>query len=171
MTTQTTCTSSEMGEALRSTARQFITGVTIVAVSGDPEPYALTANSFVTLSLRPPLVAVAIRPGGRFRHLLRGARYFGISILSASQQAYARFYADPRRSDQVNETLLVQAMEPFSVPVVPKCLGYLACVVIGIRSVGDHDLVIGEVRECRVNDVPQQPLTFFGGALRGYTGL
>ena len=166
MTYWTTAAWPQVGQAMRATARQFITGVTVVAVYGDRGPHAMTANSFVTLSLDPPLVAVAIRPSGRFRGLLDEARYFGISILSSSQDAYARFYADPARSAPAAGTLLVSSPEPMPVPVVPGCLGYFVCSIDEIQPVGDHDLLIGEVEDCWESDVPQQPLAFFGGALK-----
>jgi len=147
-------------------ARRYATGVTVVGVSGDGGVHALTANSFVTLSLTPPLIGVAIGRQGRFRPLVEKAGWFGVSILAASQQRWATFYADRNRPLDAAEYSLTELTSPGLVPIVPGCLGYFMCAVDAIQPVGDHDLIIGEVWQCECSDPTQDPLVFLDGRFR-----
>jgi flavin reductase (DIM6/NTAB) family NADH-FMN oxidoreductase RutF len=156
---------------LRQVARRYATGVTIAGVYDGAAVHALTANSFSTLSLDPPLVGLAVGGYGRFRSAVERAGWFGISILSASQHGYAAHYARRDRSDGASDCPLLPVGPQLGVPVVPivpvvpGCLGYFVCAVHAVQPVGDHDLVIGRIHACRTgaDGSARDPLIFFAG--------
>lgn len=158
----------QLAESLRRAARRFATGVTVVAVSYGQSAHALTANSFVTLSLTPALIGVAVRRQGRMRQLVEQVRSFGVSVLNGGQEDFARHYANhDRNGPPTHLTLPLSDTSPM-VPIVPGCVAYFACRLQDIYPVGDHDLVVGLVAECDAADVDRAPLIFLDGRLRGF---
>ncbi|MEV0237951.1 flavin reductase family protein [Nonomuraea sp. NPDC050786] len=155
----------EIAAALRGAARRFATGVTVMAAEGAFGRHAMTANSFVTLSLRPALIGVALTRGGRMRALVEQAGAFGVSVLGADQEHYARHYAEHTRSGEAPLVELTLTGQPPRVPVVPGCLAVFACRLWSILPVGDHELVVGEVAHCLTHDEHRPPLLFLGGRL------
>jgi flavin reductase len=159
--------SAGRADALRQVARHFPTGVTVVALGEGSSVHAMTANSFITLSLDPPLIGVAVRSDGRFCQEVRRRHWFGVSILAASQRDYATFYADPDRYRILERKPLALTSTPFPVPLVPDCLGYFVCEVRSIQRVGDHDLIIGGVWSCGESvDTAAGPLMFLDGIIQ-----
>ncbi|HUQ57185.1 flavin reductase family protein [Lentzea sp.] len=149
-------------DALRRAARRFATGVTVVAVRDGGGEHALTANSFVTLSLHPALVGVSVTTDGRMRYLAERARYFGISVLDAEQEEYARHYAR-RGRDGAPDHLGLRTLDTVPAPVVPGCVAYFVCEFAHTHPVGDHDLIVGSVVESRVVSEDRAPLIFLDG--------
>lgn len=154
---------------LRQTATRFATGVTVVAITDPGGVYAMTANSFITLSLEPPLIGVAVRLDGGLLRRLRHTAAFGISVLDGGQATYARRYADPNREGLSAELPLLISDPPCPVPLVPGCVATFSCEHAATHRVGDHDLVVGTVLACEVRDSRRAPLIFLDerlGAVR-----
>src|SRR5262245_4853482 len=75
---------------LRDVAAQFASGVTIVAVASTDAVHGMTANSFVSVALEPPLVLISIANHARILALVIHAGRFGISVLAEHQRAIAQ---------------------------------------------------------------------------------
>ncbi|MEV6227722.1 flavin reductase family protein [Saccharopolyspora shandongensis] len=149
----------ELADSLRRTARRFATGVTIAAVSHASGTHALTANSFVTLSLRPALVGISVQREGRMRQLVEEVGVFGISVLNEAQGDCARRYADRHRDRGAPEFTPAAG----GAPVVAGCVAHFSCGLDRIDPVGDHDLIIASVLDCAVADELRPPLIFLDG--------
>jgi flavin reductase (DIM6/NTAB) family NADH-FMN oxidoreductase RutF len=80
-------------QELRRIFGAFATGVTVVTVGG-AEPHGMTANSFTTVSLDPPLVLVCVDRRAIMHTALEAAGCFGISVLAADQEQVARHFAN-----------------------------------------------------------------------------
>jgi flavin reductase (DIM6/NTAB) family NADH-FMN oxidoreductase RutF len=154
-------------DSLRHTARRFATGVTVVAARHGGRSHALTANSFVTLSLRPALIGVAVRPDGRMRAVVERCRSFGVSVLNADQRDYAQHYAGRDRFGKTAGLVLSPAGAHPVVPLVPGCVAYFICELQAVHPVGDHDLLVAAVTRCEVLDHGRPPLIFLDGAFHG----
>lgn len=154
--------SHEIADSLRAAARRFPTGVTVMAAALPAGCHAMTANSFVTLSLRPALIGIAITRDGRMRDAVQEAGAFGVSILGDDQEDCARYFANPDRSGR--DDLVLTGHAP-RVPEVPGCLAHFSCRLWSIFPVGDHELVVGQVLRCRTLDACTPPLVFVGGSL------
>jgi flavin reductase (DIM6/NTAB) family NADH-FMN oxidoreductase RutF len=152
-----------LANAVRRAARRFATGVTIVAVWEGQRIHALTANSFVTLSLQPALIGIAVRSDGRMRHLAERVGCFGVSVLNELQSEYASHYANRHRGGETLHLALSRADTAPPVPIVPGCVAFFACQLREIVSVGDHDLLVGAVLTCDVLNLECAPLIFLDG--------
>lgn len=145
----------------RDAAGQFASGVTVVTAL-DRELNAvrgMTANSFVSVSLDPPLVLVSLGNHARMLAFVRETGAFGVSVLSAQQQGFAQLFAGQARPSAPRCFTTLGGL-----PVVDGALAALACHLHGLVEAGDHTLVLGEVRELTRTD--GDPLLFYGGHYR-----
>jgi len=155
--------------SLRATAGRLPTGVTVIGVAVDGEPHAMTANSFTTVSLDPPLVLVCVRRSGRMAGLLPRAGAFGVTVLPAGAAAVShRFAAPDRPAGQAGFGPVGWHPAPATGSPVLDCgLAWFDCTVDTVLAAGDHDVCIGRVHACD-HVSGGAPLVFAGG---GYHGL
>ncbi|MEX2542275.1 MAG: flavin reductase family protein [Trueperaceae bacterium] len=123
----------------RNALSRFVSGVTVVTVMDGDEPHGITVSSFMSVSLVPPLIAVAIGRGARAHDLLRPGRTFGVSVLGKDQQAISDLFAD--RPVELPDPLLIKEGFPF----VDRSLARLLCRVSAAHDAGDHTIFVGEV--------------------------
>src|SRR5580693_231010 len=83
----------------KRTLAQWPSGVTVITTRHDGMPYGMTASSFCSLSLDPPLVLVAVDHGARLHRILPLSRRFGVSVLAADQAPLSIHFAGRRHSD------------------------------------------------------------------------
>ena len=143
-------------DAFRAALGRFPSGVTVVTFDdGDGSVHGITVSSFVSLSLNPPLVGVAI--GRRARaHGMIGAPSFAVSILAADQANV---------SDHFAARPVTLPADPFEVfadhRVVRGAAAQLVCEVVERIDTGDHTLLVGRVDASRVED--RGSLAYQGG--------
>ena len=147
------------GYEFRRTMGRFATGISVVTMLRDDAPYGITVNSFMSLSLTPPLIAVSIDTSAGAHATLLAAERFGVSVLSAEQSDLSdRFAGRP----------VAHAADPFTslagFPVIAGAIGTLIGRIVRTVDVGDHTLFIAEVETIERRD--GQPLIFFGGQYR-----
>ena len=81
---------------LRRALGAFASGVTVVTVGGE-HPHGMTANSFTSVSLDPPLVLVCVGRSAVMHAKMAGAGTFGVSVLAAHHERVGRHFADRTR--------------------------------------------------------------------------
>ena len=151
--------------SFRQTVGQFVTGVTVISTENGGAVHAMTANSFTSLSLDPPLVLFCAGKHTKMGGIVRDASRFAVNILSRDQQDVSRYFAGGWRHPEP---------PPFSfstwehVPRLAGCAATLACAVHGVHEGGDHWIVIGRVESVERPEPAPIPLVFFGGR---YVGL
>ena len=80
----------------RDAMRRFATGVTIITTrDGDSTPVGLTANSFNSVSLTPPLVLWSLNKHARSLPVFMSASHYAVSVLCAEQMGLAARFASP----------------------------------------------------------------------------
>src|SRR5205809_5384214 len=79
--------------AFRQTVGQFVTGVTVIVTEIDGQIRAMTANSFTSLSLEPPLVLCCVGKGTNNVRVIQSAASFSVNILCQGQQALSTYFA------------------------------------------------------------------------------
>jgi flavin reductase (DIM6/NTAB) family NADH-FMN oxidoreductase RutF len=126
-------------QEFRNALGRFATGVTVVTVMDGEEPHGITVNSFMSVSLVPPLVAVSIGRPARAHELLTVGRHFGVSVLRRGQEDISDMFAD--RSVVVRNPLVVSDGFPF----VREAIARLLCRVTQSHSAGDHTIFVGEI--------------------------
>jgi len=151
---------------LRQTVGRFVTGVTVIAIDVDGEIRAMTANSFTSLSLDPPLVLFCLGKETKAGHHIRSAPGFSISILREDQRDLSSYFAGAWALDA--------APPPFSFteweggPRLDGCMAALGCRTHAIHEGGDHWIVVGQVIATYRDEDAGEPLVFFRGR---YVGL
>ncbi len=145
--------------ALRDALGQFATGVTIITTrTAEDHPVGLTANSFASVSLDPPLVLwSAARSSMRHQHFA-AAQCFGIHVLSEEQEALARHFT----RDGLDFTALDWTRTEAGLPVLNGVLARFECVTEATHEGGDHTIIIGRVTRF-LRDPQARPLLFCGG--------
>src|ERR671936_3091370 len=77
----------------RRTLGMFATGVTVITTRVGEQVHGMTANAFMSVSLRPPLVLVSIDRRARMSHLLHEGTRFGVNVLEAAQAPLSDHFA------------------------------------------------------------------------------
>lgn len=154
----------ETQRAFRDALGRFATGVTIVTTQTPDGPIVITANSFASLSLDPPLVLWSpAKSSGRYPFFV-AAQHFAIHILSSEQEAICRGFA--RSGDSFD--LAEWQRSPEGVPLIEDCVARFECEKVAEHDGGDHTILIGKVH--RVATLPGDPLIFCGGRYGGFAG-
>ena len=144
----------------RAALGMFATGVTIVtARDADGAPVGLTANSFNSVSLTPPLVLWSLaRSAGSMPAFERGSHY-AINILAADQHALAQRFAS--KSDDRFVDLAFSAGAG-GAPAIEGAAAVFECFNRSRYEEGDDVIFVGEVERCNWR-AGAQPLIFHGG--------
>jgi flavin reductase len=150
-------------QEFRAALGRFASGITVITVltpAGDV--HGMTASSFCSVSLRPPMVLVCIdHLAETYLHVRESGR-FGVSILRDDQEALSEFFADPERNPDAARRLAIHYNQMKSgTPVVADTLANLDCAVLQAHSAGDHTIFVAEVEEVAIAE--GYPLLYFRG--------
>jgi flavin reductase (DIM6/NTAB) family NADH-FMN oxidoreductase RutF len=142
---------------LRDAFGSFATGVTVVTCDGPSGPVGMTANSFASVSLDPPLLLWSpARASSRF-DLFSQARAFSIHVLAADQaEVAARFTRGGAGFDG-----LVCGRGATGAPTLDGALARFDCSLHAAHDGGDHVVILGRIHEARCRD--GQCLAFCAG--------
>lgn len=141
---------------------RFATGVTVVTTEADQGPVGITANSFASVSLDPPLVLWSPARASRRFAVFAAAERFAIHILDARQEDLCRHFV---RHGHAPEGLAWQRGHG-GVPVLPDCLARFDCALHARHDGGDHAILVGRVLHAVVGS--GAPLVFLGGDYGGF---
>lgn len=146
-------------KAFRSCLGQFATGVTVVTCSAaDGHPCGITANSFSSVSLEPPLILWNIAKSSNSLDAYLEAESFAIHVLTEEQEELSSHFA---KSDHTLFADIDYSDSDAGAPILPNCLAVLECSTQQIHDCGDHYIIIGHVDQFSVDDA--EPLLFFDG--------
>lgn len=141
---------------LRDALGRYATGVTVVTVQTPEGPVGITANSFTSVSLDPPLVLWCLEHRSSRFAAFRQASHFSIHVLADDQHALSdRFARSGGHFDGLSIT-----RTPEGVPALSGCLARFDCALHTVHEGGDHAIFVGRVE--RVQDRPGRPLVFWG---------
>lgn len=148
---------------LRRAFGTFATGVTIMTVGG-MSPHGMTANSFVSVSLDPPLVLVCVARDAVMHERLRMSACFGVSVLAADQEMVARHFADRQRGVGAVQFDAVDWLAgPLTgVPLIDGALSCYECELWRTFDGGDHTIVTGRLLAMNRTEVGDA-LVFYNG--------
>ena len=149
--------------AFRTALGQYSTGVTVVTAATATGPIGMTANSFASLSMEPPLVMwCPARASARHPHFV-AARHVAIHVLSADQKRLADQFA--REGHDFGGLMLDQNAS--GVPLIDGCLARFECTQVQSHAAGDHDIIVGEVIRATISD--GDPLVFCHGKFGAFS--
>ena len=146
--------------ALRRMFGCFATGVTIVTTTGeDGMPVGVTANSFTSVSLDPPLLLVSLSRQMQSIVAFENAEYFTVNVLGSHQADLARLFGT-HGSDKWSG--IKAAAGTANVPIIPDAVAFFECRTHSIVPAGDHNLHIGHVINS-LGSPEVAPLVFHAG--------
>lgn len=153
-------------EDFRAALGQFTTGVTIVtACTPDGRMLGMTANSFNSVSLTPPLVLWSLSTQSSSMPGFRSAAHYAINVLAADQRLLAERFS--RKGIDRFEGVAWRAGLT-GAPVIDGAVAVFECRNRSQHEEGDHLIFVGEVAHCR-RRVGAAPLVYHGG--RFFTDL
>lgn len=144
----------------RASLGMFATGVTVVtARAPDGSPVGLTANSFNSVSLSPPLVLWSLAHHAASMALFRSGSHYAINVLAADQQALAERFA-ARGVDRWAGVAYTEGGN--GAPLLQGTAAVFECFNRSQYTEGDHVIFVGEVERC-AHRPEASPLLFHGG--------
>jgi flavin reductase (DIM6/NTAB) family NADH-FMN oxidoreductase RutF len=148
----------------RRVCGKYATGITIVTVLDSyGAPHGMTANSFTSVSLTPPLILVSIdRKTSILDHFRKGTR-FAINVLGEEHRELSSRFA---RSGQDRFDGVAWSPGMTGAPILADMLATFECEVSQMVEAGDHVVVIGEVLHATWRE--GRPLLYFNS---GYQEL
>lgn len=151
---------------LRRIFGRFATGITVVTAGGD-EPRGMTANSFTSVSLDPPMVLVCVLRDASMHETILEQAGFAISVLSNRQERVARYFADrnrPRGQGEFDTVAHIRGPQT-GAPVLPDALAWFECSLAAVYEGGDHSIFLGEIVHAG-RGPDEDALLFYAGAYR-----
>ncbi len=142
----------------RRTLGMFATGVTVITTRIGGQLHGMTANAFMSVSLRPPLILISVDRRARLNALLREGVRFGVSVLEEHQAALSDRFAGRVVDEGTPEPEFELVNET---PLVQDALAHLVARVARSYWGGDHSLFLGQVEYVRYGE--GTPLLFHGG--------
>lgn len=143
---------------LRDALGRFATGVTVVTTLGPEGPLGITANSFASVSLSPPLVLWSPARTSRRFPAFEAASHFAVHVLGEGQRALAERFT----SNKQGFAGLEAEAGIGGAPLLAGCAARFECRHAAAYDGGDHLIIVGEVlRLAQAGDVP--PLLYWRG--------
>lgn len=143
----------------RSALGQFATGVTVVtALAPDGHKLGLTANSFTSVSLDPPLVSWCPAKKSPSLPDLDAATHFAVNVLAADQHHLSRQFATSG-ADKFAGVATTEGIH--GLPLIDGAIARFQCRTVRRIDAGDHVIFLGEVE--RYDAAGGQPLVFHSG--------
>lgn len=130
----------------RDVMAQWPSGVTVVTtLDAQGERKGMTASSFSSVSLTPPLVSVCLLKTLYAHHLISDSGVFGVNVLAKDQQDVARRFAGmvPGVEDRFEGDSW--SVAETGVSLLDDALGWVDCRVVHEYDGGDHTIFVGEV--------------------------
>lgn len=143
----------------RSALGSFPTGVTVVTARGpDGRDVGVTANSFNSVSLNPPMVLWSINKDSASLASFISSGTFAVHILAADQQAVSDRFA-ARWTERFADLEIERGYG--EAPLLSGCAARFQCRLVYRYEGGDHEILVGEV--IRFDRLDKAPLVYHGG--------
>lgn len=153
-------------QALRSAFGAFATGVTVVtAIKPTGEAAGVTANSFTSVSLDPPLVLWCLQNSSTSLSAFAVGRRFCVNMLAAHQGRVAMQFSGKAPAKFPD----MPRLDPEGVPPrLVGCVCRLDCIATEIHPAGDHRIIVGRVVD--IEHSGGAPLCFHDGHFGQFSG-
>lgn len=146
-------------ETFKAVLGQWPSGVTVVTTVDADGPAGMTASSFSSVSLSPPLISICIARPLQMHARIEKAGHFAVNILSKDKVEDGRRFAGmlpgvTNRFEGVNYSTSVTGS-----PLLPGMLGWVDCTIWAKYDGGDHTIFIGQVQDAGI-DPTAAPLLY-----------
>ncbi len=150
-------------KSLRSALGRFATGVTIMSIrDGDGQAYGVTVNSFVSVSLEPPLILWCLRREAGIHDVFESNDRFAVNILGGrSAHASARYAMRGRIALEESDF----SYRNRGAPLMKNALMSFECQTLRRDNGGDHTILLARVLDIHAGR-DDEPLVFYNGGYR-----
>ena len=149
----------------RDVMAEVCSPVTVVTSMLTDEPHGTTVSAFASLSLRPPMVTVALDRNSDLLGKVRASGRLGVNILGSGQDRLAVQFAR-KGSDKFTG---VEWYIDHDLPRLSRAIGWLVCTVEQLVDGGDHELVIAAVQYA--DAAPAAPLAYHRRVFGTHSGF
>jgi len=146
----------------RQVLGHFATGLTVVTAMEEGSPVGFTCQSFFSLSLDPPLVALAPGKSSTSWPRIAQAGAFAVNVLSTAQADLCQAFA-VSGGDKF-ATVAWRKGPVAGTPLLDGALAWVECALESIHDAGDHELVTGRVLALELGE--GEPLVFYRSVFR-----
>lgn len=145
---------------LRAVLAQWATGVVVVTtIHSDGAPHGMTASSFTSVALEPPLVSICVAAAGTTGRLIRDSGIFAINVLGHDHEDIGRRFATSNLGTQERFAVGRWDTAPGGAAVLADAVAWLDCEVVACHPAGDHIIILGLVRDA-ATPRPAAPLIY-----------
>lgn len=159
-----------ISEAMRRSMRLWACGVTVVTTAHGERREGMTASSFTSISLEPPLILVCLHKEAGTSLLLQDSGHFGVSILGEAHEAHSALFAGytelPPGVERIDTVPTFVAKS--GAPLLQEAIVWMDCRVYGMHDGATHHVIIGEVLATGRMDDPVWPLVYHNRAYRRF---
>ncbi|MGI9283963.1 MAG: flavin reductase family protein [Pseudomonadales bacterium] len=150
--------------ALRNAFGLFTTGVTIITANPNGyKPFGVTANSFSSLSLDPPLLLWSLQKDSDTWDAFQATTQFAVNILASDQKDMSVRYAQKGDHELATDEY---EMGESGCAILSNCIASFECDMGERYEGGDHIIMVGKVLEVNCNHIEASPLVFQSGQYR-----
>jgi 3-hydroxy-9,10-secoandrosta-1,3,5(10)-triene-9,17-dione monooxygenase reductase component len=151
----------------RGVMGSFATGVTVITLgSANGFRLGVTASSFNTVSLDPPLILWSLALKAPSLAAFRSHDLFAVSVLANDQKDIALQFARPA-DDKFAGIDIIEGVN--GLPLIKGALAHIECRTVARYAGGDHEIMLGQVVSLRRDDYA--PLVFQGGKFHGLAAV
>jgi 3-hydroxy-9,10-secoandrosta-1,3,5(10)-triene-9,17-dione monooxygenase reductase component len=149
-------------DAFRHVLGHFATGVTVVTALLDGDPRGVTVSAFMSVSLDPPLVLVALDQARSLGPVIQAAGAYAVSILGVDDahlsECFAGALVTPDRA-----SFCGAAWRPgvLGSPILDRAIASIECRLEQVVRVGDHVFLVGRVVAATGDDRHPPPLLYY----------
>ena len=145
-------------EEFKEAVGEFPTGITVISTCYDKKLWGFTANSFVSVSLTPPLVSFCLNKESRSFDAFHKTEYFAINILASDQASTSKHFAHKGVDKFLN--IQHELSNLFGNPLISGAICFIECQKYKQFECGDHVIFVGEVVRTQINQ-SKSPLLYF----------
>ena len=160
----TRITPEEDPKGFRSALGQFATGITVITCAGPDGPVGITANSFASVSLDPPLVLWSPAKSSSRYGVFMAAEHYAIHVVSTQQRDLCQGFVKDWDAFGSAEW----STDANGTPLIEGCLARFECTKAAAHDAGDHTIIVGRVTGCLLGQ--GEPLIFASGQYGVFTG-
>ncbi len=141
---------------------RFATGVAVVTARDAHGPIGMTANSFASVSLSPPLVLWSPAKSSKRHDAFVAADTFAINVLGAGQRALCDHFTRSSRGFEA----FAHELSLTGQPLLKNCAARFLCIRRAVYDAGDHTILVGEVMQAELGEA--SALVFRDGQLQSF---
>ncbi len=147
-------------DTFKAALSRLASGVTVVTTQCGDELHGMTASSFNSVSLDPPLVLICVAQHLRSYELIKESGIFAVSVLRAEQAEWGKRFAGmiPGIEDRFDGIDYSTAQT--GCPILPNVLSWVDCELYSSHNAGDHTIFVGKVLAGGANEIGEPVLYY-----------